>query len=30
MEKTYYDPADLKKFGNVAEFGPELAGKFFD
>lgn len=29
MEKTYYDPADLKKFGNVADFGPELAEKFF-
>jgi len=28
-QKTYYDPADLKKFGNVAEFGPELAEKFF-
>lgn len=30
MEKTYYDPADLKKFGNIAEFEPELAKKFFD
>ncbi|MDH5397853.1 MAG: arsenosugar biosynthesis-associated peroxidase-like protein [Cyclobacteriaceae bacterium] len=30
MQKTYYDPADLKKFGDVAEFGPELADKFFD
>ncbi len=30
MEKTYYDPADLKKFGDVSEFGPELAKKFFD
>ncbi len=30
MEKSYYDPADLKKFGDVAEFGPELAKKFFD
>jgi alkylhydroperoxidase/carboxymuconolactone decarboxylase family protein len=30
MDKTYYDPADLKKFGNIAEFGPELSGKFFD
>ena len=30
MEKTYYDPADLKKFANIAEFEPELAKKFFD
>ena len=30
MDKTYYDPADLKKFGDIAEFGPELADKFFD
>ncbi len=30
MEKTYYDPADLKKFGDVADFEPELAKKFFD
>lgn len=30
MEKTYYDPEDLKKFGNVAEFEPNLAKKFFD
>ena len=30
MEKTYYNPADLKKFGDVAEFEPELAKKFFD
>ena len=30
MEKTYYNPADLGKFGNIAEFGPELAKKFFD
>ena len=30
MERTYYDPADLKKFGNVAEFEPKLAEKFFD
>ena len=29
MEKTYYDPADLKKFGSIAEFEPELAKKFF-
>lgn len=30
MEKTYYDPADLKKFGDIAEWEPELAKKFFD
>lgn len=30
MSKTYYDPADLKKFGDVADFGKELADKFFD
>lgn len=30
MEKTYYDPADLKKFGDIAEFEPKLAKKFFD
>ena len=29
MEKTYYDPADLKKFGSISEFEPELAKKFF-
>ena len=30
MEKTYYNPADLKKFGDVAEWEPDLAAKFFD
>lgn len=30
MEKTYYNPDDLKKFGNISEFEPELAKKFFD
>lgn len=30
MEKTYYDPADLKKFKDIGEFEPELAKKFFD
>lgn len=30
MSKTYYDPADLKKFGDIADFEPELAKKFFD
>jgi alkylhydroperoxidase/carboxymuconolactone decarboxylase family protein len=28
--ETYYDPADLKKFGNIGEFQKELADKFFD
>jgi len=26
---TYYKPEDLKKFGQIAEFGKELADKFF-
>ena len=30
MEKKYYDPEDLKKFGNVTEFQQELGDKFFD
>ena len=30
MEKTYYNPDDLKKFGDIAEFEPNLAAKFFD
>lgn len=30
MQKTYYDPADLKKFGQISEFEPKLAEKFFD
>lgn len=29
MDKTYYDPADLKKFGKIAELQPELGEKFF-
>lgn len=28
--ETYYNPADLKKFGNIAEFEKNLAAKFFD
>lgn len=28
--KTYYNPEDLKKFGNIGEFQKELADKFFD
>ena len=30
MESTYYNPADLNKFGDIKEFHPELAKKFFD
>jgi len=30
MKKTYYNPEDLKNFGNVTEFQPELGKKFFD
>ncbi len=30
MSKTYYDPADLAKFGDIAEYQPDLAKKFFD
>lgn len=30
MDKTYYDPKDLKKFGNITELQPELGKKFFD
>lgn len=28
--ETYYNPTDLKKFGNVADWDPKLAEKFFD
>ncbi len=28
-QKTYYDPEDLKKFGEVGDFNQELADKFF-
>ena len=28
--ETYYQPADLPKFGEIAEGAPELARKFFD
>lgn len=27
---TYYNPDDLKKFGKISEFDPELGKKFFD
>lgn len=30
MEKTYYDPADLKKFGKIADWNKELGDKFFE
>ena len=30
MSKTYYDPADLRKFGNITEWNEELGNKFFD
>ncbi len=30
MDKTYYNPADLKKFGDIAEYEPTLAKKFFN
>ena len=29
MSKKYYDPADLGKFGDIAEFQKPLADKFF-
>ena len=29
MTDTYYDPADLAKFGEIGEHAPELAAKFF-
>jgi len=28
--KTYYQPDDLQKFGEIAEGAPDLAKKFFD
>ncbi|MEM1407541.1 MAG: arsenosugar biosynthesis-associated peroxidase-like protein [Bacteroidota bacterium] len=30
MAKSYYDPADLKKFGSITEWQKELGDKFFD
>lgn len=30
MEKSYYNPEDLKKFEDVGEYGQELADKFFE
>jgi len=29
MDKTYYNPEDLKKFGKIGEFQKEMADKFF-
>ncbi len=30
MKKEYYNPEDLKKFGDVTEFQQELGEKFFE
>lgn len=30
MKNSYYNPDDLSKFGNIAEFQQDLAAKFFD
>ena len=30
MAKSYYDPADLRKFGKITEWSEELGNKFFD
>ena len=30
MSKTYYDPADLRKFGSITEWSEELGAKFFE
>ena len=30
MQKTYYDPADLKKFGKISDWNEELGAKFFE
>lgn len=30
MQKTYYNPEDLKKFKSISEFQPELGKKFFE
>ena len=30
MEKTYYNPRDLKKFGNITDWNKELGDKFFE
>ena len=30
MSKSYYDSADLRKFGKITEWSEELGNKFFD
>jgi alkylhydroperoxidase/carboxymuconolactone decarboxylase family protein len=30
MENTYYNPRDLRKFGNISDWNKELGDKFFD
>jgi len=30
MNNSYYDPKDLKKFGNITDFQKELGDKFFE
>ncbi|HBQ61455.1 MAG TPA: 4-carboxymuconolactone decarboxylase, partial [Balneolaceae bacterium] len=30
MEDSYYNPKDLKKFGDITEFQENLGKKFFD
>ena len=30
MAKNYYDPADLKKFGNITQWSEELGNNFFE
>lgn len=30
MEKKYFDPADLKKFGNITELQEQMGNKFFE
>lgn len=30
MEKTYYNPADLKKFGKISDWNQDLGDKFFE
>jgi alkylhydroperoxidase/carboxymuconolactone decarboxylase family protein len=30
MNNNYYDPKDLKKFGNITEWDEELGTKYFD
>lgn len=30
MDKTYYNPKDLRKFGSISDWNRELGEKFFD